>query len=72
MKKRAFLYRVEHKDSKGKLKKHLAEVHSDADENARRKIVHTLQAEGCIVQRIATTDDKNKWPGESGKRVYKH
>lgn len=67
-----FLYRVVQKDAKGKSKKYLAEVHCDLDENARRKIVHVAMAEGGTVQKIESTNDKTRWPGETAKRVYRN
>ncbi len=70
-KRTMFLYRVEQSDSKGKKKKYLAEVQSDLDESARRKIIHTIMAEGGSVQTITPTDDQTRWPGETTKRVYR-
>ncbi len=66
-----FLYRVEQSDSKGKRKKYLAEVQSDLDESARRKIIHTIMAEGGSVKHIIPTDDHTRLPGETAKRVYR-
>ena len=69
--KTTFLYRVEHTDNKLRKKKHLAEVQSDSDENARRHIVHITLQEGGTVQSIAATKVKVRQPGEAPKRFYR-
>lgn len=69
--KATFLYRVTYIDPKGKAKKHLAEVISDTDINARRTIIHTIMAEEGYVKAMITTDARNKLSGEGPKRIYK-
>lgn len=57
-------------DKNGRRKKHLAEVLSDMDESARRKLIHVIFAEGGKVHEIMDTDDKSRYPGEAPKRVF--
>lgn len=65
-----YFYRVEDTDNKGKQRRHLAEVHADDDEAARRKIIHMTLAAGGWVQTIRDTQDHTRLPGEDKKKVY--
>jgi hypothetical protein len=67
---KTYLYRILETDKRGKQRRHLAEVQSDCDENARRKIIHTVFAEGGSVQVIDPTDDRTRLPGDTAKRHY--
>ena len=71
LKQRVYLYRMEEVNKHGKQSKHLAEVRADCDENARRKIIHCSMSEGGHVRSIEWTEDTNKYPGESAKRIYR-
>ncbi len=68
--KRRFLFHVElkRKDST-EPEQQLAEVSSSCEENARRRIIHTVMSEGGHVVRIHNTDDPVRLPDER-KRVY--
>lgn len=65
------LFRVVARDRRGTEKRFLAEVNDITDENARRKIVHQIFADGGVVQAIIATDDPTTYPSEDAKRKYK-
>jgi len=67
---RRFLYRVLVIDKEGKEGNFLAEVKSDLDENARRRIISAELAGESRVKTIMPTHDRTKQPGDLQKRCY--
>ena len=65
-----FLFRVETRDKKNKSQCYLAEVRADCNENARRKIVHTVLERSGRVLTIVSTNDRNVYAGESPKQYF--
>ena len=66
-----FLYRVTKRAANGSSKTHVAEVHADLDETARRAIVHHIFAEGGTVHKIRPTESRRRQPGEAALKKYK-
>lgn len=65
-----YLYRVTIIDKRTKTKKFLAEIKSDLDETARRKLIDKVQKESGRVISIIRTSDNRYYPDEETKKRY--